>query len=87
MEDMLQVVDSHRLLRVKDNQIVAIAFVVAEEEIFAVLRPVVVPVLLGNLDGRCFGVRVCGVLYAVLREEVKHLLLTRFNFLCHSALS
>ena len=49
---LLDVVDIHVLVAVEADQIVLVALVVAEEEVFAVLRVVSGPVLLGNLDSR-----------------------------------
>ena len=65
MQTVLKVVDSHILIAVEADEIVAIALVVAEKEVFAVHRPIVVPILLGNLDcGRC-RVRICLIFYVV----------------------
>ena len=72
MEDMLQVVDSHRLLRVKDNQIVAIAFVVAEEEIFAMLRSILSPILACYINRRSLGVLIPTIFYVVTCEPLKY---------------
>ena len=40
----------------KDNQIVAVALVVAEKEVLAVLRAILAPIFARDLDGRCLGV-------------------------------
>lgn len=49
---MLYVMDVHVLVAVEQHQIVAVALVVPEEEVLAVLGIVACPVLFGNLDGR-----------------------------------
>ena len=72
MEYGLEVVYSHRLLRVEDDKIVAIALVVAEEEILAVLRAILAPILSSYLDGGCFGVFVPRILYVVARKPFKY---------------
>ena len=38
MQALLQVVDSHRLLAIEDNQVVAVALMVTEEEVFEIIR-------------------------------------------------
>ena len=73
-QSLLKVVYCHRLLAVEDNQVVAVALMVAEEEVFAVLRAILMPILAGYLDGRSLGVFVHRVLYVVLGEKVKDLL-------------
>ena len=72
MQDMLEVVDSHRLLRVEDDKVVAVSLVVAEEEVLAVLRPILAPILSGNLNGGGLGVLVPRVAYAVLVEPTEY---------------
>ena len=52
VQTVLKVVDSHILVAVETHEVVAIALVVAEKEVFAVHRAVVTPILLGNLDCR-----------------------------------
>ena len=66
MQYMLQVVNCHRLLRVENNQIVAVALVVAEEEVLAVLRAIFAPILACYLNCGCLGVLIPRVLDAVL---------------------
>ena len=71
VQTVLKVVDSHILVAVEAYQVVAIALVVAEKEVFAVHRAVITPILLGNLDcGRC-RVRICLVFYVVRLQKVK----------------
>ena len=72
MQDVLQVVDSHRLLRVEDHEVVAVALVVAEEEVFAVFRAILAPILACYVDGRCLGVFIPRVTYAVLIEPPEY---------------
>ena len=72
MQTMLQVVNSHIAVAVEAHQIVAIALVVAEKEVFAVHRPVIVPILLGNLDCRRFGMKIDLVFYLMCIEELKN---------------
>ena len=71
MQAVLQIVDGQRLLAVEYDEVVSVALVVAEEEVLAVLRAVVVPVAAGDLDGRRLGVLVPRVADAVRVEEVE----------------
>ena len=61
MQLFLDVVDVHVLVAVEADQIVLVALVVAEEEVLAMDRAVVVPPALGLLDGLAFGMSVVGV--------------------------
>jgi hypothetical protein len=56
---------------------------VAEEEVFAVLRAILMPILAGYLDGRSLGVFVHRVLYVVLGEKVKDLLTAKKVLVAH----
>ena len=71
MQTVLKVVDSHILVAVEADEVVAIALVVAEKEVFAVHRPVVVPILLGNLDSRRLGMKIDLIFYSVRLQKVK----------------
>ena len=71
VQTVLKVVDRHILVAVEANEVVAIALVVAEKEVFAVHRPIVVPILLGNLDGRRCRVRICLIFYVVCIQKFK----------------
>lgn len=72
MKDMLKVVDSHRVLRVEDYQIVAIALVITKEEVLAVLRTILAPILACYLDGGCLGVLIPRVAYVMLIEPSEY---------------
>ena len=71
MQTVLKVVDSHILVAVETHEVVAIALVVAEKEVLAVHRAVIVPILLGNLDCRRFGMRVGLIFYVVRIQKFK----------------
>ena len=71
MQAVLQIMDGQRLLAVEYNEIVPVTLVVAEEEVLAMLRAVVVPVLAGDLDGRGLGVFVPRVADPVGIEPVE----------------
>jgi hypothetical protein len=45
---------------------------IAEEEVLAVLRAILTPILTGNLNGRGFGVLIHRILYIVCLEEIKN---------------
>ena len=49
---MLQIVNGEIVVAVEAYEIMAVAFVVAEEEVFAMFRPVLAPMCLGLFDGR-----------------------------------
>lgn len=51
MQPLFQVVDGQVLGAVEDDQVMAVAFLVAEKQILAVHRTVLPPVLLGFFDG------------------------------------
>ena len=65
MQALLEVVDGQRLFAIEDHKVVAVALMIAEEEVLAVLRAILTPILTGNLDGRCFGVLIHRILYIV----------------------
>ena len=64
MESLFEVVDGDILVAVEHHKVVAVAFVVAEKEVLAVLRAIVVPILASNLDSWGFGMVVGGIFYA-----------------------
>ena len=70
-QTLLKVVDSQILVAVEAYQVVAIALVVTEKEVFAVYRPIIVPILLGNLDCRRCGVRISLIFYVVCIQKFK----------------
>ena len=84
MQAMLQIVDGQRLLAVEDHQIVAVALMVAEKEVFTVLRAILAPIFAGNLDGRSLGMVVNAVLYVVRSQKIIHLLATQFILFTHN---
>ena len=71
MQTMFEVVNRHILVAVEAYQVVAIALMVAEKEVFAVHRPVVVPILLGNLDSRRLGMKIDLIFYVVRVQKFK----------------
>ena len=73
MQAVFKVVNSHILVAIEADQIVAIALVVTEKEVFAVHRAIVTPILLGNLDCRRCRVRISLIFYVVRIEVVKDL--------------
>ena len=72
---MLHIVDVHVMAAMEADEVVLVAFVIAEEKILAVDAAVVFPPALGLLDGLAFGVTVAGV-WDVMRVE------PREDFLC-----
>ena len=70
-QTLLKVVDSHILVAVETHEVMAIALVVAEKEVLAVHRAVIVPILLGNLDCGRFGMRVGLIFYVVCIQKFK----------------
>lgn len=50
MQPRFEVVDRERAVAVEADQIVPVALVIAEKEVFAVFRPVVAPVAFGQFD-------------------------------------
>lgn len=72
VEYLFEVVDSHRALRVEDHEVVAITLVVAEEEVFAVLRAILTPILACYVNGGSLGVFVPRVLDIVAVEPLKY---------------
>ena len=65
VQTVLQVVNSHILVAIEAYQVVAVALVVAEKEVFAGHLAVIVPILLGNLDCRRCRVKIDLVFYVV----------------------
>ena len=64
--------DGHRLFRVEYNKVVAVALMVAEKEVLAVLRTVVAPILACYLNRWSLGVFVPRELDAVACEPLKY---------------
>ena len=75
LEAMLHVVDVHVMVAMEADEVVLVAFVIAEEKILAVDAAIVFPPALGFLDGLAFGVAVAGVRDVMLVEP-------REDFLC-----
>lgn len=75
LEAMLHVVDVHVMVAMEADEVVLVAFVIAEEKILAVDAAVIFPPALGLLDGLAFGVAVAGVRDVMLVEP-------REDFLC-----
>jgi hypothetical protein len=69
MQALFKVMNVKVAFAVKHHKIVAVPLMVTEKEILAMLRPVFLPILAGNLYRRCFGVGVMRVLKIVLLEE------------------
>ena len=51
-QSVFQIVNRQRAVAVETDQIMTVALVVAEEEVFAMFRPVLAPMCLGLFDGR-----------------------------------
>ena len=51
-QSAFQIVNRQRAVAVETDQIMTVALVVAEEEVFAMFRPVLAPICLGLFDGR-----------------------------------
>ena len=79
VQTLFEVVNSHILVAVEAHQVVAITLVVAKEEVFAVHRAVIVPILLGNLDCRRLGMKIDLIFYVVRVEVVEDLLAAQFK--------
>ena len=71
---MFKVVYRHRLVAVEDYQIVAVALMVAEKEILAVLGAIGVPIATCNLNSWSLGVFVPRVADVMLSEPIEYLL-------------
>ncbi len=92
LQSVLKVVDVEVVVAVKADEIVAVAFVVAKEDVLAVDASIVLPPAFGFLNGLAFGVMVDGVRYGVsikiveydlftgLRKCIYHLLFTIYYF-------
>ena len=64
VQPLLKVVNGEVLVALKDDEIMAVALMIAEKQVFAVSTRQVGPVLTAYLDGRCcwvFGVRKLNV--------------------------
>ena len=68
LESVFQVVDSQVVVAIEADEVMHVALMVAEEEVLAMDRPVVVPPAFGLLDGLAFGVSVVGVGDVMLLE-------------------
>ena len=78
VQTLLEVVNSHILVAVEAYQVVAVALVVAEKEVLAVHRAIIVPILFGNLDSWRCGVCVGLIFYLVRIEKLKDSLTAQF---------
>ena len=74
MQAVFEVVNSHILVAVEADQVVAIALVVAEKEVLAVHRAILTPILLGYLDSRRLGMKIDLVFNIMRLQKVKDLL-------------
>ena len=70
---MLEGVDLHLLMTLEDHEIVAVAFMVTEEEVLAVGRVDLLPIFQRQLDGRERRMRMKLIAEAVLLKEVQDL--------------
>ena len=61
---LFEVVNCHILVAIEHNKVVSVALVVAEKEILAVLRTVVVPIIARNVDCRGLWVVIMGVFHS-----------------------
>lgn len=83
MQPVFEVVNCHVVAAVEADQIVAVTLVVAEKEILAVRRAVVVPILAGDFDRRRLGMFIPFVTYAVRIQIVKYDLSSfHIQFIC-----
>ena len=78
MQAVFEVVYCHIAVTIEAYQVVSVALVVAEKEVFAVHRAVLAPILLGNLNGRRFRVKIDLVFYPVRLQKVKDFLTAQF---------
>lgn len=76
LEAMLKVVNIKVVIAMEADQVMLIAFVIAEENILAMDRTIVFPPTLGLLDGFALGMVVTGVRNLVLVEIMEHGFLT-----------
>ena len=72
MQAVLHIVNSHILVAVEAYQVVAVALMVAEKEVFAVHRAIVAPILLCDLDSRRLRMKIDLILYVMSIEELKN---------------
>ena len=68
MQTLFQIMYRHIAVAIEAYQVVAIALVVAEKEVFAVHRAIVAPILLGYLDSRRCRVKI-GLVFNVVRIQ------------------
>ena len=61
LEAMFHVVDVHIMVAMEADEVVLVAFMIAEEKILAVDAAILSPPALGLLDGLAFGMAVAGV--------------------------
>lgn len=84
LEAMLEVVDIEVVVAMEANEVVLVALVVAEEDVFAMHGAVVFPPALGFFDGLALGVIVHFVCDLVLVQIMEHCFLSchfgRINF-------
>ena len=72
MQTVFEVVYCHIAVTIEAYQVVAIALMVTEKEVFAMHRAVLAPILLGNLNGWRFRVKIDLVFDVVRIEELKN---------------
>lgn len=68
-ESRLEVVDIEVVVAMEAHQIVAVALMVAQEDVLAMDAAIVAPPTLGLLDGLALGMVVAGVRYRMLAQE------------------
>jgi len=69
---MLQVVDVEVVVAMETDQIMLVPLVVAEEQVLAMHRPIVLPPLFRLSNGLAFGVMVDGERYVVSVQEIEN---------------
>lgn len=74
MQTVLEIVYGHIARRVEADQIVTVALVIPEKQIFAVRRAVIAPILPRDVDRGCFGVFVPLVAYREGVEIIEYFL-------------
>jgi hypothetical protein len=70
---MLKGVDVKHLVTFEDHQIMAVSLVIAEEQVLAMCRIYLLPVLQGQFNGRKRRMRVHLVSQTILLKKVQHL--------------
>ena len=84
LEAGFEVVDVEVVLAVKADEVVAVAFVVAKEEILTVYAAIVFPPLLSLFNGFALGMEVAGEWYLVVAEKPEDVFCARHGWCRHA---